>query len=115
MLADELMSRGKLVPDDLVNQMVAERVCMSRTTARGYILDGFPRTLDQAEWLDARLRAALRRTLPVVAISIVGRRRELLQAHHRTPHLSGLQAHLQRLHATRRQVAGICDVDGTQL
>lgn len=66
-LADELMSQGKLVPDDLVNQMVAARL-QEPDTEHGYILDGFPRTLNQAEWLDRQLVAYL---LPVVAINIV--------------------------------------------
>ena len=48
------MDSGKLVPDDLVNQMVAERLAQP-DTVRGYILDGYPRTLAQAEWLDAWL------------------------------------------------------------
>ena len=52
MLADDLMRQGQLVPDDLVNQMVAVRLA-EPDTAAGYILDGFPRTLAQAEWLDA--------------------------------------------------------------
>ena len=45
------MDQGQLVPDDLVNEMVADRLAQP-DTARGYILDGFPRTLNQAEWLD---------------------------------------------------------------
>jgi adenylate kinase len=51
MLADGLMQQGQLVPDDLVNKMVAVRLA-EPDTAAGYILDGFPRTLAQAEWLD---------------------------------------------------------------
>ena len=47
--ATQLMDSGRLVPDDLVNQMVAERLAQPDTT-RGYILDGYPRTLAQAEW-----------------------------------------------------------------
>lgn len=74
-LADELMSQGKLVPDDLVNQMVAERL-KEPDTQHGYILDGFPRTLNQAEWLDRQLVAYL---LPVVAISIVVDQQVLLE------------------------------------
>ncbi len=53
--ATQIMDSGKLVPDDLVNQMVAERLARP-DTVRGYILDGYPRTLAQAEWLDSRLR-----------------------------------------------------------
>jgi len=75
MLADELMSIGQLVPDDLVNQMVAERF-KQPDTEHGYILDGFPRTLNQAEWLDQQLVAYM---LPVVAVNIVVGERELLE------------------------------------
>ncbi len=75
MLADELMSKGQLVPDDLVNQMVAERF-KQPDTEHGYILDGFPRTLNQAEWLDQQLVAYM---LPVVAVNIVVGERELLE------------------------------------
>src|SRR5262245_6739213 len=47
--AKAMMERGALVPDDLVNQMVSER--LRRTDCdRGFILDGFPRTIVQAEW-----------------------------------------------------------------
>lgn len=66
--AKALMDRGELVPDDLVNQMVAERL-QQPDTANGYILDGFPRTLGQAEWLDTYL-AEQPGGLPVIAVSI---------------------------------------------
>lgn len=52
--ADEVMRQGKLVPDDLVNGMVASRLECG-DTGRGYILDGYPRTLAQAVWLDEKL------------------------------------------------------------
>jgi len=53
-VAKEIMGRGELVPDSLVNEMVAVRL-LEPDTVRGYILDGFPRTLGQAHWLDGRL------------------------------------------------------------
>ena len=55
--AKEMMERGELVPDSLVNEMVAIRL-KEPDASRGYILDGFPRTLGQADWLDGRLAAA---------------------------------------------------------
>jgi len=64
--AKEIMESGKLVPDDLVNEMVAERLTQP-DTSNGYILDGFPRTLGQAKWLDQHIGAE---TLPVIAVSI---------------------------------------------
>lgn len=69
--AKEIVSRGQLVNDGLVNQMVLNRL-QEQDTVRGYILDGYPRTLDQANFLDATLADhALPPRLPVVAISIV--------------------------------------------
>lgn len=46
--AKEYMDKGELVPDDLVVDMVKKRV----TGQKGYLFDGFPRTIDQAKALD---------------------------------------------------------------
>jgi adenylate kinase len=75
--AKEIMGRGELVPDSLVNEMVAIRL-LQPDTANGYILDGFPRTLGQATWLDGRL-AAQAEALPVVAVSIQVNYNQLLR------------------------------------
>ena len=45
---------GELVPDDLVNRLVEGRLAQC-DCARGFLLDGYPRTLAQAQWLDAAL------------------------------------------------------------
>jgi len=49
--AAALLDRGELVPDELVCDMVAARLA-EQDCVRGFILDGFPRTLFQAKWLD---------------------------------------------------------------
>jgi adenylate kinase len=49
--AAKLMAEGDLVPDDIMIGIVDERLDGSDTTQRGYILDGFPRTVDQSEAL----------------------------------------------------------------
>ena len=54
--AKEYMDKGALVPDEIVTGIVAERL-KNRDTGKGYILDGFPRTLKQAQDLDAALES----------------------------------------------------------
>ena len=62
--AKPFMERGELVPDALIIEMMAERLSQP-DAARGYVLDGFPRTVAQAEALDARL-AELKQELDAV-------------------------------------------------
>ena len=52
--AQEYMDRGDLVPDEVVIAMVMERLA-ERDSQAGFVLDGFPRTVNQAEALDRRL------------------------------------------------------------
>jgi adenylate kinase len=52
--AQEYMDRGDLVPDDVVIAMVMERLAADDCEA-GFVLDGFPRTVNQAEALDLQL------------------------------------------------------------
>jgi len=52
--AQEYMDRGDLVPDEVVIAMVMERLA-SHDCQAGFVLDGFPRTVAQAEALDRRL------------------------------------------------------------
>jgi len=49
--AQEYMSRGDLLPDDIIIGVVGERLSKDDTRTRGYLLDGFPRTVGQAEAL----------------------------------------------------------------
>lgn len=50
--AEEYMNRGDLVPDDLVLKIVEERFAEDGLIDQGFVLDGFPRTLRQAEKLE---------------------------------------------------------------
>ena len=52
--AKEIMDRGDLVPDDVVNGIISERLDADDCKP-GFVLDGFPRTIPQAEALDGML------------------------------------------------------------
>jgi adenylate kinase len=109
--AKALVDQGTLVSDDLVNQMVADRL-KQPDTRRGFILDGFPRTLNQANWLDAQL-SLVSATLPVVAISIVVDYEQLL--HRITGRRISPAGRIYNVYSNPPAVPGICDVDGSTL
>lgn len=54
--AEQFMSRGELVPDDLIVEIISHRLHQP-DCQKGYLLDGFPRTISQAESLDKMLHA----------------------------------------------------------
>ena len=110
--AKEIMGRGELVPDSLVNEMVAARL-QEPDTAKGYILDGFPRTLVQAAWLDGRL-AAQPQGLPVVAVSIHVDYNQLLRRITGRRNCPVCQS-IYNVHGKPPQRDGFCDLDGAAL
>ena len=67
--AQEYMERGDLVPDALVVDMIMDRLDQPDATA-GALLDGFPRTLPQAEALEARLRTRNGRVAQAIYVEV---------------------------------------------
>ena len=67
--AEGFMNAGQLVPDEVVIGLVEERLKLADTQA-GFILDGFPRTIAQAEALDAVLNRLGRTSLAIVDVSV---------------------------------------------
>ncbi len=67
--AKEFMDAGDLVPDDVILGLVDEVLGDGRTE-KGFILDGFPRTLPQAEALDALMKKAGRKLDRVVVLDV---------------------------------------------
>jgi len=113
--AKRLMDQGLLVPDEIVNQLVADRLC-EPDTGRGYILDGFPRTLPQANWLDEHLVsecAGRALVAPVVAIAIVVEYKHLLQRI--TGRRISAAGRIYNVYFDPPKVEGICDDDGSVL
>ena len=113
LLATQIMESGKLVSDDLVNQMVAERLA-EPDTVRGYILDGYPRTLAQAEWLDSRLAAAVPPGLPLIAVSIQVSYTQLLRRITGRRNCPTCQR-IYNVYLQPPKLDTVCDVEGTPL
>ena len=51
-LAKSFIDKGELVPDEVTNGIVKERLSESDITKKGFLLDGYPRTIEQAHALD---------------------------------------------------------------
>jgi adenylate kinase len=119
--AKEIMERGDLVPDELVCGMVADRLRQA-DCVRGFILDGFPRTVRQAEWLDAQLEKmragrdskGQQACAPPVVIRLAVEYNQLLQrlTGRRSCPTCGL---IYNVYHQPPKVQGICDVDGAPL
>ena len=109
--AKSFMDRGELVPDEVVNEIVVDRL-KKPDVAGGFLLDGFPRTVNQAVSLDAALEAMGTKLDRVINIQVasdllinraVGRR--VCPSCGRTYHVTNQQP----------KVEGICDDDGSKL
>jgi len=110
--ATQVMDAGQLVSDDLVNQMVADRLTQS-DTVRGYILDGYPRTLAQAEWLDERL-AGNAGGFPLIAVSIQVSYTQLLRRITGRRNCPTCQR-IYNVYLQPPKADMVCDVEGTPL
>lgn len=108
MKAKEYMDQGGLVPDEVTIGLVAE--VLSELSGRHFILDGFPRTVPQAEALDALLKAMSLRLDKAVSFEVP---REDL-----TRRLSGRRVctkcgAVYHVDSKPTKVAGVCDTCGS--
>ncbi|HEV3001181.1 MAG TPA: adenylate kinase [Solirubrobacteraceae bacterium] len=109
--AGEHMKAGRLVPDELIIGMILQ--CVEEARCRdGFLLDGFPRNLPQAERLDQamsrldrRLNAALLIDVPdeEVVRRITGRR------------VCTKEGHVYHVETNPPKHSGVCDIDGSKL
>lgn len=109
--AQAIMARGELVNDEIVTTMVAERI-RAADCQHGFLLDGFPRTVPQAERLDGILRG--QGLAPVLAVSIEVGYDELFRrlAGRRTCKTCGA---IYNIYDRLPRVANRCDRDGGEL
>jgi adenylate kinase len=117
-IAKAVMARGELVSDDLVCNMVRERL-LQPDCKRGYILDGFPRTAAQAGWLDALLEHEIldnpraTRAWPIVVQLEVDYNQLLLRITGRRS--CPTDGRIYNVHFQPPRVDETCDVDGAKL
>ena len=106
------IDRGELVPDDLTVEMVLSRISQPDCLCDGFIVDGFPRTIAQAQALDEGLARAGRLIdcsiyLEVPRATLVKRLsgRYICKAHQ----------HVYNSETNPPKVPGVCDLDGSEL
>ncbi len=109
--ADRYVRAGDLVPDAVMIRIIAERLQQS-DAASGFVLDGFPRTIAQAEALEAVL-AGMHRRLDRVIYFEVSETTSIRR-------LGGRQVcreagHIYNVHSKPPRTPGVCDVDGSPL
>jgi len=122
LVAKAVMARGELVSDDLVCNMVRERLALP-DCRRGYVLDGFPRTAAQAGWLDALLddlnddrlfdNSRATRAWPIVISLEVDYNQLLLRITGRRS--CPTDGRIYNVHFQPPRVDEVCDLDGTRL
>ena len=109
--AKEYMDRGDLVPDEVMVGLIAERVSRSEA-GDGFILDGFPRTIAQAEALEAKLEELGRELTAAVLIEVsddevvrrLGGRRTCVK-----------EGHIFHVEFDPPKNEGVCDICGARL
>jgi adenylate kinase len=105
------MDQGVLVPDSVVIGLIAERT-ERPDCAKGYILDGFPRTIPQAEALDQMLQSKKHQVDQVVLFEIADDELVLRLSGRRTCIQCGANYHLESAPPIR---TGICDSCGSRI
>ncbi|HEX7058602.1 MAG TPA: adenylate kinase [Solirubrobacterales bacterium] len=109
--AKRYMDSGDLVPDEVIVGVIAERID-SEEAADGFILDGFPRTVPQAEALDRKLEELGRSLTGVLLIDVSDEEVVRRLGGRRTCEENG---HVFHLEFNPPEKEGVCDIDGSPL
>ncbi len=111
LLAKEYMDKGELVPDTVVIGVILER--LDDEDARdGFLLDGFPRTIEQAEALGQQLDAHERR---LTAVLLLDASDDLVVKRISGRRLCRKEGHLYHVEFDPPKHEGRCDIDGSEL
>ncbi|OCN03505.1 adenylate kinase [Erysipelotrichaceae bacterium MTC7] len=109
--AKKYMDAGKLVPDEVTNPMV-KSFLETQDLAKGYLLDGYPRTLAQAQAFDALVKGSDLEIDKVITLDIPF---EKLAKRITGRRLCKTCGHIYHVDYHPPKVEGICDIDGSEL
>jgi adenylate kinase len=109
--AKEFMDAGELVPDELICAVIAERLDLPEA-ADGFLLDGFPRTIGQAEMLEGALDEHGRQLTAVLLIEVPDEEVVRRLSGRRTCVKNG---HVYHVEFDPPKNEGVCDQDGSRL
>ena len=108
--AQSYMDSGGLVPDEVIVEMMAGAI--SKSPQSGFVLDGFPRTVEQAVELDKLLALTGKKIDVVVNLKIADEEVAARMTGRRSCPECGAVYHIENL---KPKVEGKCDKDGTEL
>jgi len=109
--AKPLMERGELVPDEIVLGMVEDRIDQP-DCAKGFVFDGFPRTLRQADDLE---RICKQHNLGCTIVLHMVVNPDLLMRRLTGRRICKAGGHIYNVYERPPKVEGICDLDGSEL
>jgi adenylate kinase len=109
--AKAYLDRGELVPDEITVAMILNRL-EEPDCASGVLLDGFPRTVAQAQALDNGLQATGRQIDLAIYLQVP---REALLTRLSGRYICRAHQHVYNIYTRPPKVPGICDIDGSEL
>jgi adenylate kinase len=110
--AEPYVKRGDFVPDEVIIGVIAERI-QEEEAADGFILDGFPRTVPQAEALDAKMKELSREITAAILIEVS--EDELLRRLGGRRTCEKNPSHIYHLEFDPPAKDEVCDIDGGKL
>ena len=110
--AKEYMDRGDLVPDQVIIGVIAERL-QNEEASDGFILDGFPRTVPQAEALHGKMKELRREITAVLLIDVP--EEEILRRLGGRRTCEKNPSHIYHVEFDPPKEEGVCDIDGAKL
>jgi len=108
--AQNYMDSGALVPDGIIIEMMAKAI--EKAPAAGFVLDGFPRTVNQAAELDKAMDESGQKIDAVLNLDIEDRVVTKRITGRRSCPSCGAVYHIENM---KPKIEGICDKDGTEL